>query len=669
MQDANGDGAAASVDTADTVHDTGPGAGADAAAQALFNLLAVTRGKTVPSEVLGSGNCRDPRPGLHAAERAGHLSAGRRLGLGRQLQQHGQGLGQRLQWPEVRSFYGQPADAQVFLTREDEQGKTHVVFNGRAADRGQQHRGQLPLRRRRPAPAPGSLTVVLQPQPGLAAIVNPVAPAAAPTPTRPTKIRKLAPLSVLTFGRAVSLDDFQTIAGSAPGVTRAAAAYRVRSGVAAARVTVWVGDDEGAVAAAQNAFAAAADPNRQPLVKLATQRHDDPVADLSCAIPRYQDGTVQAALHTRCSIPTPACSASTSSASARSSTTARSTRRAWPSPASGDPRSELRGHAPRFASLTSLRRPQPDRDRSAAVRPKPMFGGRPDLHRRAPRPGAGRLSTRFRRPTFTWLEARIMTDVPDHYGVYYADKLWNLLPAVYRAQDTDQFDTNGPLRELVNRIGAQAANVRRNIDRMWEDQSIETCDDWVIPYIGDLLAPIWCPSSMPRAQRLDVAKTIYYRRRKGTLAILEEIASEITGWDAKVVEFFRRLGRTRHGLDPAIGASLLGDGDVAPLQQAEGLVGPLTRTGIGGFADLRNVYGASKAGTAFDEYFHTADLRKPHGSIGWYNIPAARRLPLAAQELRRRAGHAGSRPRLPRLVHLRPDRPRRAAVCRGARQR
>src|SRR5271165_1404730 len=140
----------------------------------------------------------------------------------------------------------------------------------------------------------------------------------------------------------------------------------------------------------------------------------------------------------------------------------------------------------------------------------------------------------------------------DHYEIYYADKLWNLLPAIYRTEDTDVFDRNGPLRELVNRIGAQAAILRRSIDRLWEDQSIETCDDWVIPYIADLLATRLVASLDARGQRIDVAKTIYYRRRKGTLAVLEEIAANITGWDARVVEFFRRLGRMRHNLDPAI---------------------------------------------------------------------------------------------------------------------
>jgi hypothetical protein len=126
----------------------------------------------------------------------------------------------------------------------------------------------------------------------------------------------------------------------------------------------------------------------------------------------------------------------------------------------------------------------------------------------------------------------------DRYASYYADKLWHLLPAVYRAQDTESLDRSGPLRELINRIATQAAILRRSIDRLWEDQSIETCDDWVIPYIGELLATRLVASLGAREQRLDVAKTIYYRRRAGTVAILEEIARDITGWESKAVEFF-----------------------------------------------------------------------------------------------------------------------------------
>ena len=223
----------------------------------------------------------------------------------------------------------------------------------------------------------------------------------------------------------------------------------------------------------------------------------------------------------------------------------------------------------------------------------------------------------------------------DHYEIYYADKLWNLIPAVYRSLDSQTFGQNGPLREMVNRIGAQAAVVRRSIDRLWQDQSIETCDDWVIPYIADLLATNLVAGMDARGQRLDVANTIYYRRRTGTLGILEEIANDITGWDARVVEFFRRLGRTRHNFDPAIGLPSATDDPLgnSTLQLAEGLIGQWTGTPMGGWADLRNAYGASQAQSpfgiyptsvppsAFDEYFHTADFRAGNGRSGWYNIP------------------------------------------------
>ena len=211
----------------------------------------------------------------------------------------------------------------------------------------------------------------------------------------------------------------------------------------------------------------------------------------------------------------------------------------------------------------------------------------------------------------------------DHYQAYYQDKLWKLLPAIYRTLDTDSFTTPGPLREMVNRIGAQAAVLRRSIDRLWENQSIEACDDWVIAYIADLLATNLVASLDARGQRLDVAKTIYYRRRKGTLAVLEGIAADITGWDAHVVEFFRRLGRTRHNFDPplTLAADTTDPAGTLALELEEGLLGQWTHTGAGGWADLRNRYGATRAQTAYDEYFHTADFRLGVDQVGWHNIP------------------------------------------------
>jgi len=208
------------------------------------------------------------------------------------------------------------------------------------------------------------------------------------------------------------------------------------------------------------------------------------------------------------------------------------------------------------------------------------------------------------------------TDV-ERYEDFYADRLWSFLPAIYRQADASADGSSGPLRELVNRIGAQAAVVRRSIDRMWEDQSLEGADDWVVSYMADLFATRLVAGLPARSQRLDVFNTIRYRRRKGTLGVLEQVASDLTGWDVKVVEFFRRLARSRHRLDPRIG---LPSDALAKARIDEGLVGRWTSTGAGGLADLRSMYGASLADGPFDEYSHTADVRAPRGVEGWYGI-------------------------------------------------
>lgn len=227
-----------------------------------------------------------------------------------------------------------------------------------------------------------------------------------------------------------------------------------------------------------------------------------------------------------------------------------------------------------------------------------------------------------------------MAEVDDGYDDYYANRLWQMLPGIYRSLDSETAGVAGPLQEMVNRIATQVAVVRRSIDRLWADQSIETCDDWVIPYIGDLLGTNLVRGD-PRGQRLDVANTIHYRRSKGTLAVLEEIARDVTGWDAHVVEGFRRLSRTRHNLDPAVGVGPLQAALPAPCPQPQGtgtpadpsgllrheqLVGLLSGTPAGGFADLRSLHAATLADSPFDEFFHTADMRMGQGAVGRYGI-------------------------------------------------
>ncbi len=125
---------------------------------------------------------------------------------------------------------------------------------------------------------------------------------------------------------------------------------------------------------------------------------------------------------------------------------------------------------------------------------------------------------------------------------YSAEKLYELLPAVYRLKDAGH---GYPLRDLVEVIAEQATVLELDIVRLYENWFIETCDSWVVPYIGDLIGVRGThPANYSR--RAEVANTISYRRRKGTAAVLEQLARDGAGWPARVVEFFELLSTTQH---------------------------------------------------------------------------------------------------------------------------
>ena len=191
----------------------------------------------------------------------------------------------------------------------------------------------------------------------------------------------------------------------------------------------------------------------------------------------------------------------------------------------------------------------------------------------------------------------------DHFDRYFAEKIWATIPEFYREED-GLADPPGVLRGFVEVLAQQAATLRRSNDRLWDDEFIDLCAEWAVPYIGELVATRMVSALNPRGRRVDVAKTIYYRRRAGTPRILEELIADITGWEGKLVEEFRLLGRMRHGLDP----------DPQPL------AGLLTGSVPGGWANLRSAHGSELADSLFDEFHHTPDVRRPRGRDGRYGI-------------------------------------------------
>jgi hypothetical protein len=195
-----------------------------------------------------------------------------------------------------------------------------------------------------------------------------------------------------------------------------------------------------------------------------------------------------------------------------------------------------------------------------------------------------------------------------------ADRLMKLLPAVYRARD----DRKNELRALLAVIAEQIGVLEEDLAQLYDDQFIETCAAWVIPYIGDLLGnrPLYDgggdadaeprevfpdlagPRFVPRVAlrgRADVAKTIFYRKRKATLPMLEALASDVTGWTARVVEFFELLRWNQ-------------------------CVRNHLRLFSHGQPDLRSNEPLERIGGPFDTITHTIDVRPVSQVDGWYEM-------------------------------------------------
>jgi predicted phage baseplate assembly protein len=237
----------------------------------LLDLVPVSRGTTVTSEVLGSGNAALINQSFTLSKAPlTYLAAG--TGTAAALAVYVDGI----QWQQVPSFYAQAASARVFVvSRSADQAVTTITFgDGIDGARLTSGTGNVVAVYRygsgAASPPAGRLTTISQPQPNLASIQNPVAVSGGADPQTADDVRANAPASVFTFGRAVSAVDYEVVAAQAPGISRVAASWTFDGAEQRALVTVYVGDGAAAVAAASAALAGADDPNRPVSVRGAT---------------------------------------------------------------------------------------------------------------------------------------------------------------------------------------------------------------------------------------------------------------------------------------------------------------------------------------------------------------------------------------------------------------
>lgn len=131
------------------------------------------------------------------------------------------------------------------------------------------------------------------------------------------------------------------------------------------------------------------------------------------------------------------------------------------------------------------------------------------------------------------------------------DLLYSWLPAHARIRDREEDE---PLRALMAVLQEVADSLHDDVSQLYRNWFIETCQEWVVPYVGDLVGIARLRAMNPSAYTLRayVANAIALRRRKGTPAAMEQVAQDLTGWHASVLETFQQVSTTQHMKHPRL---------------------------------------------------------------------------------------------------------------------
>ena len=193
------------------------------------NVASSTNGETQIEQVLGNGDASQewqefkvsPKPVTYVPDPLSDTGASSTL----------QVFVNEVEWTEVNTFFGHGPDETIFTTREDDQGVIYVRFGdgntGRRLPTGTRNVTAL-LRKGLGSDgnvAAGTVSVILQPQPGLKAVINPLPGYGGEDAELAASIQQTAPGTVITLGRAVSLNDYEVLSLSYSGVAKARAVW------------------------------------------------------------------------------------------------------------------------------------------------------------------------------------------------------------------------------------------------------------------------------------------------------------------------------------------------------------------------------------------------------------------------------------------------------------
>jgi hypothetical protein len=205
------------------------------------------------------------------------------------------------------------------------------------------------------------------------------------------------------------------------------------------------------------------------------------------------------------------------------------------------------------------------------------------------------------------------------------DRMLELLPTHHRARDLAPDGTTGPLTELLRAAAGELALLEEDVERLHEGWFIETCEEWLVPYLADLVGLHEVPPDLGVAvsRRALVANTVAYRRRKGTVAVLEQVTRDVTGWPTRAVEHHPLLVASTHVNHVRLDRPAVGDLRSALRGEAAAVVSP----------------GAARG--ALDPFQKTAEVRRIASRRGRYGIRNVAILPFPVQAYEVGAAAAG----------------------------
>ncbi len=190
------------------------------------------------------------------------------------------------------------------------------------------------------------------------------------------------------------------------------------------------------------------------------------------------------------------------------------------------------------------------------------------------------------------------------------ERLFDRLPEIYRTRDADP-SRYGQFEAYIGFMDEILEALDDHVETLYHDHFIETCSDWMVPYLGDMLGVTHLKGD-PWTIRADVARTVHLRRRCGTPGALESLAFNLTGWAAHAVELRERMVWNQH-----LNHQRPDAGGVPPGALDRHIADPVRH----GTVNLRDPGVLGFLGGAFDGFARNADLRPRDGTTARVNLP------------------------------------------------